>query len=171
MKLHWWRKNDTKREEEHPTDYAILMCNAARACKLKEYLEWLEQRPKNDIIEIFLSIINSKYSFLPIVAAEEKPPVIIDGISFDPIQNVEARMRTKIYLLLLVGDESKKLGIWKELERQWTEKYIAQNKELVQDMEGIARHCENNGQEADAANLRKGIERIKEINKEYSIDW
>ena len=171
MKLHWWRKTDTKRREEYPTEDAILMCNAIRVGKLDEYLEWLEQRPKKEIIEKFLSIINSKSSFLPIVAAEEKPPVLIDGISCDPIENVEARRMTKITLLLLVENESKKLGIWNQLQPQWTEKYILEAKTLVQVMEAIVKQYENNGQESIAADLRRKIEGMKEANKEYSIDW
>lgn len=171
MKLNWGRKTKTERQEEYPTKDALLMCNSIRVGKLKEYLEWLEKRPQKEIINKFLGIIYSKWSWLPIVCAEETPPVVIDGVSFDSIQNTQARRMTKITLLLLVKDESKKLGIWNEIQPQWTEKYILENKALVQVMEAIAKQCENTGQESKVADIRKGIEGVKEANKEYTIDW
>jgi hypothetical protein len=171
MKLHWRRKTKTERQEEYPTKDALLMCNLIRVDKLKEYLEWLEKRPKKEIINKFLGIIYSKSSWLPICFAEEKPTVVIDGISFDPIENVAARRVTKISLLLLVADESKKLGIWNQLQPQWTEKYILETKTYVQEMEAIAKGCENAGHESMAADIRKKIKGIKETNKNYAIDW
>jgi len=171
MKLNWGRKTKAEHQEEYPTKDALLMCNSIRVGKLNEYLGWLEKRPKKEIINKFLGIIYSKSSWLPIVCAEEKPPVVIDGISFDAIQNVEARRMTKITLLLLIENESKKLGIWNQLQPQWTEKYILEAKNLVQVMEAIAEQCENTGQESMVADIRKNIEGFKETNKEYAIDW
>ena len=147
------------------------MCNSIRVGKLNEYLEWLEKRPQKEIINKFLGIIYSKSSSLPILFTEENTPVVIDGISFDPIQNTVARRAVKISLLLIVKDESNKLGIWNQLQPQWTEKYILENKTQVQVMEAIVKQCEDTGQESVATNLRKGIKGIKEANKEYAIDW
>lgn len=171
MKLHWGRKTKTERQEEYPTKDALLMCNSIRVGKLNEYLEWLEKRPKKEIIDKFLGIIYSKNSWIPILFQEETPPVVIDGISVDSIQNRVARIMTKITLLLLVKDESKKLGIWNQLQPQWTEKYILETKTQVQVMEAIAKQCENTGQESKAVDIRKRIEDLKEANKEYAFDW
>lgn len=171
MKLHWGRKAKTEHQEEYPTKDALLMCNSIRVGKLNEYLEWLEKRPKKEIIDKFLGIIYSKNSWLPILFQEETPPVVIDGISVDSIQNRVARIMTKITLLLLVKDESKKLGIWSQLQPQWTEKYILETKTQVQVMEAIAKQCENTGQESKVVDIRKRIEDLKEANKEYAIDW
>ena len=171
MKLNWGRKTKAERQEEYPTKDALLMCNLIRVGKLNEYLEWLEKRPEKEVINKFLGIVYSKSSWLPIVFAEEKPPVVIDGISFDPIQNTCARRTVKISLLLIVKDESKKLGIWNEIQPQWTEKYILETKTQVQVMEAIAKQCDDTKQESIAVNLRKGIKNIKETNKEYAIDW
>jgi hypothetical protein len=109
--------------------------------------EWLEKRPKKEIISKFLGIIYSKNSWLPIVFQEETPPVVIDGISFDSIQNRVARIMTKISLLLPVESESKKLGIWNQLQPQWTEKYILETKILVRIEEAIAKQLDEKGYE------------------------
>ena len=167
----WGRKTKTERQEEYPTKDALLICNLIRVGKLNEYLEWLEKRPKKEIINKFLGIIYSKNSWLPVLFQEETSPVVIDGISFDSLQNRIARITTKITLLLLVHDESKKLGVWNQLQPQWTEKYILENKILVRIEETIAKQLEDTGQGSKAADLRKGIEHIKEANKQYAIDW
>lgn len=171
MKLNWGRKTKTERHEEYPNKDAILLCTAIRVGKLNEYLDLLAKEPKKRIINNFLGIVCSKSSGLPIVGAETKPPVVVDGISLDPIQNIQARRMTKITLLLLVKDESKKLDMWDEIQPQWTDNYILENKALVQAMEVIAQQSENTGQESKVADIRKGIEDIKESNKEYAIDW
>ena len=98
MKLHWGRKTKTERQEEYPTKDALLMCNSIRVGKLNEYLEWLEKRPKKEIIDKFLGIIYSKNSWIPILFQEETPPVVIDGISVDSIQNRVARIMTNCFL-------------------------------------------------------------------------
>jgi len=171
MKLNWGRKNKTERQEEYPTKDALLMCNLIGVGKLNNYLEWLGKRPKKEIIDKFLGIIYSKDSWLPILFQEETPPVVIDGISVDALQNRVARRMTKITLLLIVKSESEKLGIWDQIQPQWTEKYIQETKNQVQVMEAIAKQCEDTGQESKAVDIRKKIEDMKEANKEYVIDW
>ncbi len=160
--------NESERQRE---DEATGWCTLIRVGRLGEYLKWLEKRPKEEIINRFSGIINTKSSHLPICFAEEQPPVIIDGVSVDPIQNTQARRMTKISLLLLVQSESEKLGIWNEMQPQWTEKYIQENKSMVQVMEAIAKQCEDTGQESTAADIRKSIQGVKETNKKYAIDW
>lgn len=171
MKLASEKKPNTERQEEYPTEDAILMCKLITVGKVKEYLDWLEKRPKNEVITRLLGIIYSKWAFLPILFQEEQPPTIIDGISFDPMPNLIGRRITKNTLLLLVRDESQKLGVWREVEPRWTEQYKQVTKSIVQDMEAIAKGLENEGQEATAADLRKNIQGIKETNKEHLIDW
>ncbi len=171
MKLNWGRKAKTERQEEYPNKDALLMCNLIGVGKLKDYLEWLEKRPKKEIVNKFLGIIYSKDSWLPVLFQEETPPVVIDGVRFDSIQNRVARKTVKITLLLMVKAESKKLGIWNQIQPQWTEKYIQQIKTLVQIMEETAKKCEDTGQESEAVDTRKKIEDLKETNKEYAIDW
>lgn len=171
MRLNWGRKTQTERQEEYPTKDAFLMCNAIRIGKNKDYLEWLEKRPKKEIINKFLGIVYSKNSWLPVLFQEETPPVKVEGISFDSIQNRAARIFTKITLLLLVKDESEKLGIWNQIQPQWTEKYIRETKGQVQLMEAIAKQCVETGQESKAADIRNGIKKLKESNKAYAIDW
>src|SRR5271157_1068407 len=83
-----------------PTQDARAMCRALRADKLPEYLSWLEQKPRKKIISKFRGIINSRSAGLPILDDEEAPNVVMEGIAFDPIQNIQARMMTKITLLL-----------------------------------------------------------------------
>ncbi len=172
MKLNWGRTNKAERQRE---DEAEGWCTLIRVGRLGEYLEWLEKRPKKEIINRFLGIINTKDSWLPILFQEETPPVVIDGISVDSMQNRVARIMTKITLLLLVHDESKKLGIWNQLQPQWTEKYILENKILVRIEEGMAKQLEDTGQGSKAADLRKAVEHIKETVKELTgnqeIDW
>jgi hypothetical protein len=157
--------------EKRPTQDTLQMCNAIRSGKLKEYLGELEKRPKKKITSKFLGIIYSKTVGLPILFDEEISTVIIDGISFDPIQNVQARMMTKITLLLTVESESKKLGIWNQLQPRWTEKYIMETKAYVQIIDAIVKHCENTRQEDKVIDLRNSIKLIKEVNQQYAIDW
>ena len=78
---------------------------------------------------------------------------------------------TKITLLLLLGDESKKIGIWDQIQQPWTEKYILETKTMVQVTEAMAKQFENSGQIDTAAQLRKLIEGVKEANKKYRIEW
>jgi len=172
MKLKWGRKNEAERQRE---DEAVGWCTLIRAGRLGEYLKWLEKRPKEEIINRFFGIINTKSSYLPICFAEEQPPVVIDGISVDSLQNGIARRMTKISLLLLVHDESKKLGIWNQLQPQWTEKYILESKHYVRIMEYVAECCEKAGKGSTAAELRKAAQNIKEGVVKYTgsqgIDW
>lgn len=160
--------NESERQRE---DEAVGWCTLIRAGRLGEYLRWLEKRPKEEIINRFLGIINTKSSHLPICFAEEQPPVVIDGVSVDPIQNRQARRMTKIALLLLVESESEKLGIWNRIQPQWKEQFIQENKSMVQIMEALAKQCEDSGQGSKAVEIRKKIEDWKETNKEYAIDW
>jgi hypothetical protein len=165
-------KNQTTDESERQReDEAEGWCTLIRAGRLGEYLKWLEKRPKEEIINRFLGIINTKSSHLSICFAEEQPPLVIDGVSVDSTHNTQARRMTKITLLLLVHDESKNLGIWNQIEPQWTEKYIQENKSMVQVMEAIAKQHEDTGQESKAAEIRKNIQDVKESNKKYAIDW
>jgi len=168
MKFSWGRKNEAERQRE---DEAEGWCTLIRAGRLGEYLKWLEKRPKEEIINRFFGIINTKSSHLPICFAEEQPPVVIDGVSVDPIQNTQARRMTKITLLLLVKSECEKLGVWNKIQPQWTEQFIQENKSVVQVMEALAKQCEDTGQESKAVEIRKKIEDLKEKNKEYTIDW
>lgn len=69
---------------------------------------------------------------------------------------------TKIYLLLLVKDESEKLGIWNEIQPQWTPEFTKENKSVVQFWEALARRCEDRGQKSEALEIRKKIEDHKE---------
>ena len=165
-------KNQTINESERQReDEAKGWCTLIRVGRLDEYLKWLEKRPKEEIINRFVGIINTKSSYLPICFAEETPPVVIDGVSFDSIQNNQNKRMTKITLLLLVKSESPKLGIWNQLQPQWTEKYILETKTYVQVMEEMAKQCDNTGQETKAVDIRKKIKGVKETNKEYAIDW
>jgi len=172
MKLNWGRENEAERQRE---DEAVGWCTLIRAGRLGEYLKWLEKRPKEEIINRFLGIINTKNSWLPVLFQEETPPEVIDGISFDSLQNRIGRITTKITLLRLVYDESKKLGIWNQIEPQWTEKYILENKILIRITEHMAKQLEDAGQGSEAADLRKDVEGIKEAVKELTgnqnIDW
>ena len=167
---YWERKIDTERQGEFNQD-AVIMCNSIRTGKLSECMEWLEQRPNDEIIDKFLGIIYSKWAFLPIVCAEETPPVLIDGVKFDSIKNISARIMTKITLLLVIGDESKKLGIWDQIQIPWTEKYVSAIKEQVRVSETIVKGWENSGHDSEAADLRQHIKAWKESNKEFVTDW
>ena len=160
--------DESKRQRE---DEAVGWCTLIRAGRIGEYLKWLEKRPKEEIINRFFGIINTKSSHLPICFAEEQPPVVIDGVSVDSTHNTQARRMTKIALLLLVHDESKKLGIWNQIEPQWAEKYIQENKSMVQVMEAIVKQYEDTGQESKAAEIHKSIQGVKEANKKYTIAW
>ena len=157
----------TERPEGRPTEDALLMCKALSAGTLKEYLEWLRKRPKDELIERFLGIIYSRSSSMPILSREEQPQVAVHGVGSDPVENTVARAATKISLLLLIRGESEKLGIWGEIQAQWTEQFVPEVDSMVQIGESIAKQCENKGQESKAARLRENIERIKETNKHY----
>ena len=160
-----------QRPDKRPTKDSLLMCRALKADKVREYLESLEKEPKKKIVRIFLGIIYSKSAKLPILCDKEMPFVKIADISFDPILNVQARMMTKIALLLLIESESKKLGIWNQLQQKWTEKYIIETKMYVRILDAIIKQCENTGQKDKVVDLRKTVKLIKEANVQYTIDW
>jgi hypothetical protein len=157
--------------DRSPTQDALDICRALKTGNLDEYWASLEQRPEKKIIRIFLGIIYSKSAGLPVLYDEEIPPVIIDGTAFDPIQNVQARMMTKISLLLIVKNESQKLNIWDQVQSRWMEKYTGETKAYIQILEAIIMQYENSGQENKAVNLRNSIELIKESNRQYAIVW
>jgi hypothetical protein len=157
--------------EKPPTQDALAMCRVLKSGKLPEYMAWLEQKPEKKIINKFCGIINSKSTGLPILDDEEMPPVEVGGVSFSPIQNIQAKMMTKITLLLLVESESRKLGIWSELQAQWTAQYIRETKRYVQILEAIAKQCEKTGEENKAKELQNSINLIKDANKQYAIQW
>lgn len=167
MKSNLGRTSEAERQRE---DEAVGWCTLIKVGRLGEYLGWLEKRPKEEIANRFLGIINTKSSYLPICFAEERPPVIIDGMSVDPTENTQARRVTKITLLLIVKQESEKLDIWKKIQPEWTKEFIQESKALVQVMEALAKHCEDSGQEEKAIDIRRTIEHIKETDKKYGID-
>jgi hypothetical protein len=160
-----------QRPDKRPTKDSLLMCRALKADKVREYLESLEKEPKKKIVRIFLGIIYSKSAKLPILCDKEMPFVKIADISFDPLQNVQARMMTKITLLLIIESESQKLDIWNQLQQIWTQKYILETKTYVQILEAIIMQCENSGQKDKAMELFNSIKLIKEANMQYAIDW
>jgi hypothetical protein len=170
MKLNWGRKNNNIADKP-PTRDALLMCKSIKSGKIKEYLGWLEKLPEKKVIDKFSGIIYSESTGLPILQDQELPPVKLEGVSFDPIQNIQAKMMTKVTLLLVVESESKKLGIWHEIQSLWTEKYTQETKRYVQIIEMIAKQCENTRQRDKVEDLRKSINLIKEANTQYSIDW
>jgi hypothetical protein len=159
-----------RRPDKAPTPEALLMCRALKDDKLKEYLESLEKKPERKLIRIFSGIIDSSSAMLPILYDKELPPVIIAAVSFDPIQNVQARMMTKI-TLLLIESKSKKLDIWNPLQQAWTKKYIIETKMYVRILDAIIKQCENTGQKDKVVDLRKTVKLIKEANVQYAIDW
>ena len=158
-------------QEKSPTQDALAMCRALRYGNFPEYLAWLEQKPEKKIISKFRGIINSKSSGLPILDDEERPAVVLDAISFNPIQNIQGRMMTKITLLLLIETESRKLGIWSELQSLWTAQYMRETKQYVKILEAIAKQCENSGAENKANELQNSINLIKDTNRQYAIQW
>jgi hypothetical protein len=163
------RKNQAKRQNEaerQREDEAPGWCNLIREGRLGEHLKWLEKRPKEEIINRFFGIINSKSSFLPICFAEEQPDVVIDGIRCDPIGNIQARRVTKITLLLLVKDESQKLGIWNKIRPQWTGEFTKENESVIQVWEALAKQCEDSGQKSQGVDIRKKIEDHKERSRQ-----
>ncbi|MFA5366887.1 MAG: hypothetical protein WC333_03320 [Dehalococcoidia bacterium] len=170
MKLGHNRKSKTERKEEYPTEDALLLCNSIRTCN-NEYLDCLRERPKNEIVEKFLGIIHSKWSYLPIVVGEETPPEEIDGVKFDSLKNTLLRRMTKYTLMLIVTSESKKLGVWSQIQKPWTEKYISEIKGLVEACEILAKSYEVSGHKTQAGDLRNKIKSLKEANKEYKIAW
>ena len=157
--------------EKPPTQDALAMCRALKSGKFPEYMLWLEQKPEKKIINKFCGIINSKSTGLPILDDEEMPPVAVGGYSYTPIQNIQARMMTKITLLLLVESESRKLGIWSELQAQWTARYIRETKRYVQILEAIVKQCEKAGEGNKVKELQNSINLIKDANKQYAIQW
>ena len=157
--------------EKPPTQDALAMCRVLKSGKLPEYMAWLEQKPEKKIINKFCGIIYSKSTGLPILDDEEMPPVEVGGVSYNPIQNIQAKMMTKITLLLLVESESRKLGIWSELQAQWTAQYIRETKRYVQILEAIAKQCEKTGEENKVKELQNSINMIKDANKQYAIQW
>ena len=171
MKLSWGQKNNSNKAEKHPSRDALLMCKSIKSGKIKEYLAGLEKLPEKKVIDKYLGIICSESTGLPILQDQELPPVKLEGMSFDPIQNIQAKMMTKVTLLLVVESESKKLGIWDELQSLWTEKYVLETKGYVQIIEKIIKQCENTPEANKIVDLRKSIKLIKEANTQYSIDW
>ena len=157
--------------DRRPTHDALLMCNALKQGKLDAYLGPISELPKKKIIKKFLGIICSKSNNLPFLNDDEMPSIIIENISFDPIQNVQGRMMTKITLLLIIERESKKLGIWNQLQQIWTQKYILETKTYVQILEAIVKQCENSDQKDKALSISNSIKLIKEANVQYTIDW
>lgn len=160
-----------QRPDKRPTKDSLLMCRALKADKVREYLESLEKEPKKKIVRIFLGIIDSSSARLPILCDKEMPFVKIADISFDPLQNVQARMMTKITLLLIIESESQKLDIWNQLQQAWTKKYVMETRKFVQILEAIIMQCENSGQKDKAMELFNSIKLIKEANMQYAIDW
>ena len=157
--------------DRRPTHDALLMCNALKQGKLDAYLGPISELPKKKIIKKFLGIICSKSNNLPFLNDDEMPSIIIENISFDPIQNVQGRMMTKITLLLIIERESKKLGVWNQLQQIWTQKYILETKTYVQILEAIVKQCENSDQKDKALSISNSIKLIKEANVQYTIDW
>jgi hypothetical protein len=157
--------------DRSPTQYALDICRALKTGKLDEYWAWLEQRPGKKIIKIFLGIIYSESAGLPVLYDEEIPPVIIDGTAFDPVQNVQARMMTKISLLLIVKNESQKLNIWDQIQSRWTAKYILETKAYIRLLEAVIQQCENTSYQDRVPALRQSIDLIKESNRQYQINW
>lgn len=171
MKFNWRRRDQAEHQSEakrqtdaerQKEDEGEGWCTLIRECKLGEYLKWLEKRPKEEIINRFFGVINAKSSFLPICFAEEQPDVVIDGIRGDSMQNIQARRVTKIYLLLLVKDESGKLGIWDKIQPHWTREFTKENESVIRLWEALAKQCEDSGQKSEAADIRKKIEDHKE---------
>jgi hypothetical protein len=112
-----------QKEEKAITDAAWALCDAIASGKLGDYLEILEKKPKQEIINDLLDIIHTKDSFLPILSGKETAPELIDGIAVDSRQNRMGRIDTLVSLLIVVKEESKKLGIWNKIKQEWKEKY------------------------------------------------
>jgi hypothetical protein len=157
--------------QKRPTHEALLMCKAIKAGTAGDYLMQLEKMPHKKIVRIFLMIIYSKSAGLPILFDEELPAKIINGTTFDPVQNIQARMMTKIHLLCLVESESKKLGIWNEIHTQWADEYSREIREYVQIIEAIIRQCESTSHHNKIPELRHCIELIKASNRQHAINW
>jgi hypothetical protein len=134
-------------------------------------LACLGKKPAKKVTGIFLGIIISDSSGLPILEGVEIPSVTIAGTSFDPLQNIQAKMITKVTLLFLVKSESEKLGIWDQLKSPWAEKYTHETKMYVHILEAIKNQFENTSQNEKIAGLIESIERIKAANLEYNIQW
>jgi hypothetical protein len=157
--------------DRSPTQDALDICHALKTGKLDEYWVWLEQRPVKKIIGIFLGIIYSESAGLPVLYDEEIPPVIIDGTALDPVQNVQARMMTKISLLLTVKNESQKLNIWDQIQSRWTVKYSMETKAYIRLLEAVIQQCENTSYQDRVPALRQSIDLIKDSNRQYRINW
>ncbi len=80
-------------------------------------------------------------------------------------------MMTKITLLLLIKNESSKLGIWNELQSQWQEQYIRETKRYVQILEAIRAQCENMRENDKAKEIKNSIKLIQKTNIQYEINW
>jgi hypothetical protein len=159
-------------EEHHPTKDTLTLCNLIKLGKTDLYLNSLREQRKEDVIEKFLDIIYTKDSFIPILFQEETPPVKSpSGISMDSLKNRLGRRMTKLMLFLLVASESKKLGIWNQIQEQWTEKYKLAITGQVKVMEAIVQQLDDNGQGDEAVKIRKAIAGIKEANKDLVIEW
>jgi hypothetical protein len=177
MKLNWIlkakpeRTTDNQSQKSAMTDNFIKIDDSEGYQLQTEYMVWLEQKPEKKIINKFCGIINSKSMGLPILDDEEMPPVAVGGVSFNPIQNIQGRMMTKITLLLLVESEARKLGIWSELQSQWTAQYIRETKRYVQILEAIVKQCEKAGEGNKVKELQNSINLIKDANKQYAIQW
>lgn len=173
MKFNWGRRDQAEHQNEaerQREDEAPGWCSLINQGRLGEYLKWLEKRPRDEIVNRFFGIINSKGSVLPICFAEEKPPVVVDGVRIDPIENTQARRATKVALLLIVKSECEKLGIWSMIQPQWTEAFMQENESVVQIWEALAKRCENNGRESEAVDIRKKIEDLRKTYKQHGID-
>ncbi|MDD4924527.1 MAG: hypothetical protein PHF74_06845 [Dehalococcoidales bacterium] len=164
-------ENNAKVQDNDSSDEALRMCRAIQTGQLDKYLKYFDKCPKEETINIFLSIITSKDSWLPVLFQNETPPTIVDGISFDSIQNRVNRILTKITLLLLVKDKSQKLYLWQKIEPQWIEYYIIEIKHQVTLFEAIAQQFTDAGQRQKATEISEKIDQIKKANEAYKIDW
>jgi hypothetical protein len=130
-------------DEQPVTDAAWALCDAAASGKLQDYLKVLERKPRQEAIDNFLDIIHTKDSFLPILSGEETPPEVVDGIKVDSLHNRMGRIDTLVQLLIFVQEESKKLGIWSEVEQQWKKKFTKETDGFIQIVEMMLKNSKN----------------------------
>jgi hypothetical protein len=154
-----------------PTSDVLLLCDALKSNTVNQYFSVLETKPKKKLVKIFMQVIYANSSMLPPVFDDEMPPVTIAGAALEPVQNTQARIMTKIALLLVVRNESEKTGVWDCMHQAWTEVYIAETKTYVRILESIAAQCENTKQHHIVPDLRRSIEGIKYANLRYGINW
>jgi hypothetical protein len=154
-----------------PSEDALLMCESIRQQKINEHIRELAGIPQKKIVSKFSGIIRSPSKGLPVLYDEEMLPVVINGTSFDPLPNVLGRMMTKHTLLMIIKNESPKLNIWLQLEQQWKDVYCLETKTYVSIIRALAGHCAKSGQNEKAAELFASVERIKEVNRQYVINW